>query len=241
MRATPQGHCRLAIGEGQRQQDRLQDQCRRTGAAALAGFGSVEGVAARESLRLGYEGQRERAEFRADDLSRAECGSRADSREMLCSQPWLGRPARIFTRVTERPVITDKLSAVRRISPPPSPWAPSMTNGRSPNAGARMVIIAVPLSAAAPDSHRLANIYRREFSPRSRLRQGYARTKSPALILFAEEPPNSPIVYKQISIRFTTLSTPNTYHASYSAISRSDSVGTNPSRVTTLPFVLTRI
>ena len=53
-------------------------------------------------------------------------------------------------------------------------------------------------------------------------------------------PLTGPSDQARTTIRLTTLSTPKTYQASASAISRSDSVGTSPARVTTASSVSTR-
>jgi hypothetical protein len=61
--------------------------------------------------------------------SRRICEGKARTEVTCCAaKPGFGRPARRFSMRIGRPVIAEKLSAVRRICPPPSPWAPSITS-----------------------------------------------------------------------------------------------------------------
>lgn len=123
---------RRARGPSQRQQDRLQNERRRSGTSTLPRRGDIESVSAGNRTVLWHEREALRVQLIAANPSPADTRDGTHRGQMLGGEP---RPSATGADVVDGhglPVNADSVSAVLRIWPPPSPWLPSMTR-RSPS------------------------------------------------------------------------------------------------------------
>ena len=113
----------MTAGQRQRDQDGLQQQSGRTGRADL------ETISPGLRSRMRLEEQLLAVLLGALDAGAAYGGGGLDGRNMLWPQAGCFRPALMLITAADRPKIADRLRAVRRTCPPPSPVLPSIING----------------------------------------------------------------------------------------------------------------